>query len=185
MLPSFTHREYSPARRRFLKTSIAGVAVLAGSSFLVRRSLAATSPEASPYVWLESVDALIVRRLAPVLLSGALPDGKTRGRALDEIVFGFDLAVSYFPPAVRAEIRQLFDLLRNPVTRVLLAGVLASWENATPAQIGHFLNRWQHSRFLLLRSAYAALHDLTAGAWYGNPRSWPRTGYPGPPRLKR
>lgn len=183
-VPIHPPREHSPARRRFLQTSFAGVLVLAGTSSVVRRSLADTAVAANPYAWLEDQDALIVRRVAPVLLSGALPDGKAREQSVDEIVYGFDLAVSCFPPSVRGEIRQLFDLLRNSITRALLAGMLSSWEKATPAEIEHFLNRWEHSRFRLLRSAYAALHDLVAGAWYGNPRSWSRIGYPGPPALK-
>jgi hypothetical protein len=183
-VPIHSPREYNPARRRFLQTSFAGVLILASSSFFVRRPLADTVAATNPYAWLEDQDVLIVRRVAPVLLSGALPDGKAREQALDEIVYGFDLAVSYFPPSVRGEIRQLFDLLRNSITRFLLAGMLSSWENATPAQVEHLLKRWEHSRLRLLRSAYAALHDLVAGAWYGNPRSWPRIGYPGPPVLK-
>jgi hypothetical protein len=39
------------------------------------------------------------------------------------------------------------------------------------------------SGFMLLRSAYDALHQLVFAAWYGNPRSWPAIGYAGPPVL--
>jgi hypothetical protein len=35
----------------------------------------------------------------------------------------------------------------------------------------------------LLRVAYFALHELVFAAWYGDPQSWPRIGYPGPPEL--
>ena len=40
------------------------------------------------------------------------------------------------------------------------------------------------SRFALLRSAYAALHQLVFAAWYANPRAWAATGYGGPPSLE-
>jgi hypothetical protein len=35
----------------------------------------------------------------------------------------------------------------------------------------------------LLRSGYAALHQLVLAAWYGNARAWPAIGYGGPPSL--
>lgn len=36
-------------------------------------------------------------------------------------------------------------------------------------------------RFDLLKSGYAALHDLILGTWYAQPESWAAIGYPGPP----
>jgi hypothetical protein len=75
----------------------------------------------------------------------------------------------------------LFGLLGFAPARVLLAGLWPSW--ARPARRGRdFLQGWRTSRLGLLRSAYAALHDLTFGAWYGTPDTWPAIGYPGPPR---
>ncbi len=184
-MPYFPIGPTDPGRRRFLRTSLTGLVLLGTVSFLARRSVAApvSSAPAHSFHWLEAEDADIVRRIAPVSLAGALPEAEEQARALEQIVAGFDLAVSYFPPSVRAEIRQLFDLLRNSITRALLAGVWSSWERATPQEIEHFLNRWHGSRWQLLRGAYDALHDLIAGSWYGNPDSWKRIGYPGPPAL--
>jgi hypothetical protein len=171
-------------RRQFLKVSAAGALLLVSASVLVRRTaLGGSTHTTNSYSWLEPEDARVIRCVAPVLLAGALPAGKQADSAVDDIMFGFDLAVSYLPPSVRAEIRQLFDMLRNPITRALVAGMWVSWERASPEQIRHFLHRWQHSRLQLLRGAYGALHDMIAGSWYGNPRAWPRIGYPGPPKL--
>ena len=173
-----------PGRRRFLRVSAAGAVFLFAAGLLVRRSAQGNpAPTASPLRWLEPEDANIIRRIAPVLLAGALPAGPETEADLDEIVAGFDLAVSYLTPSVRAEIRQLLDLLRNSITRALVAGVWSSWHRASPERIRHFLHRWHRSRWQLLRGAYDALHDLIAGSWYGNPRAWSRIGYPGPPKL--
>jgi hypothetical protein len=46
-----------------------------------------------------------------------------------------------------------------------------------------FLESWRHSRFDLLKSGYAALHDIIFGAWYAHPDSWESIGYPGPPEV--
>ena len=69
------------------------------------------------------------------------------------------------------------------IARVLVAGLWPSWDEAGAEDIAGFLARWKESRFDLLRSAYLGLHELIIAAWYGNPRAWPRIGYPGPPEL--
>jgi hypothetical protein len=66
-----------------------------------------------------------------------------------------------------------------------MAGVSAPWLESSPESIVAFLERWRASRFALLQSAYQALHQLILAAWYGNPASWPATGYSGPPSLER
>jgi hypothetical protein len=49
--------------------------------------------------------------------------------------------------------------------------------------VAGFLAAWRSSRLALLQSAYAALHDLSFGAWYAQPESWTDIGYPGPPEI--
>jgi hypothetical protein len=66
----------------------------------------------------------------------------------------------------------------------LIAGVWSPWDEASPASIGTFLDRWRDSRLALLRSAYGALHQLLFAAWYGNSNAWPAIGYAGPPSLE-
>jgi hypothetical protein len=168
-------------RRRFLKLGLAGSALLAaaaGGLVLSRR------PETChPCQWIHQGDRQLLRALVPVMLAGALPSGRSGAQAIDEIITGVDVTVAHFPPTVRAEIRQLLWLLESPLTRPLLAGIWSPWSEAGVDAIQAFLNSWKHSRLDLKRVGYAALHDLVVGAWYANPLSWPRIGYPGPPAL--
>jgi hypothetical protein len=126
----------------------------------------------------------IVAALVPVLLEGALPgaDGSVEARA--EVVAGVEHAVAGLPPAARKELEQLFALLSFAPTRCLVAGVWSSWPDASRESVAAFLAAWRDSRFTLLRSGYGALHQLILAAWYGNTRSWPAIGYPGPPSLE-
>ncbi|MFL6649477.1 MAG: twin-arginine translocation pathway signal protein, partial [Sulfurifustaceae bacterium] len=129
-------------------------------------------------------DVVILGRIAPVVLAGALPrDAAQLNSAIAEIIAGIDMTIGYEPPAVRKEIRDLFNLLGSGVTRSLVAGMWQPWENASNESIQKFLTSWRNSRFDLLRSAYIGLTGLIIGSWYGNPRSWERIGYPGPPRI--
>lgn len=175
-----------PGRRHFLKTGIAGSVLLAmvGSNTLLTARSNASDKPCDTCLWLTQPDRVLLAALVPVMLEGALPSEPVEAkRAIKSVIKNFDQTVSYFTPAIRREIRQLLALLEFPLTRVLLTGALTAWEKEDTSTIRSFLKRWQTSRLALFRSGYGALHDLICGAWYANPRSWPRIHYPGPPRL--
>jgi hypothetical protein len=67
--------------------------------------------------------------------------------------------------------------------RLVIAGVRRPWREASPAEVAEFLESWRKSRIGLLQTGYAALHDLTFGAWYAQPDGWAAIGYPGPPEV--
>jgi hypothetical protein len=171
------------SRRTLLKVGAAG-----GAALLVARCL--YRPPATPPSSLQNANSLepaaraIVAAVIPALLDGALPKGAEASSARAETLAGVERAVAGLPPATRKELAELFSLLAFAPTRCLLAGVWSPWPEATSEAIALFLTRWRDSRFTLLRSAYAALHQLVLSAWYANPRAWPAIGYPGPPSLE-
>jgi hypothetical protein len=177
----------SLTRRRFLQTGLAGAIALA----LARAAYGPFSPQPSlapdrdfAYRVLGAAEQTLVAAIAPVLLNHALPDDAgARAQAIIAVVRGVDAAIAGLPPAVQEDIGSLFALLGFPITRRIVAGVRAPWLEAAPESIAAFLERWRTSRFALLNSGYRALHELITAAWYGNPASWPRIGYAGPPAL--
>ncbi|MBL0140933.1 MAG: twin-arginine translocation signal domain-containing protein [Betaproteobacteria bacterium] len=171
-----------PTRRQFLKVSIAAGAVLAGAGWLAWHR--GSAPFGS-YQWLDERSASITAALVPAVLEGALPTGEpARREAVRETIEAFDRAVSGLSPAVQKEIAQLFSLLGLAAGRFIVAGVRSPWAEATGEEVTAFLKRWRTSRFGLLRAGYQALTQLIIAAWYGNPASWARIAYPGPPTLE-
>jgi hypothetical protein len=174
-------------RRQLLRTGLGGAAVLAaaGAGYgLVTREPSAASDDGHHFTVLDGTQQTIVAAIAPVMLAGALPQSAAAHKtALRDVVRGVDTAVAALPPLVQDEVRQLFSLLGFPASRWLVAGIFSSWTAAKPADIDGFLTRWRYSPFPLLRSGYQALHQLVFGAWYANPISWARIGYPGPPEV--
>ena len=169
------------SRRTLLKAGIAGAAAL----LLARWLYPPTSPPARPTPSaLEPGAHAIVAAIIPVLLDGALPSGPEAPSARAEALAAVEEAIAGLPPATRNELADLFSLLGFPPTRCLVAGIWSPWPEATRESIASFLMRWRDSRFELLRSAYAALHQLVFAAWYASPRAWPATGYAGPPSLE-
>lgn len=157
-------------RREFLKTGLAGGVLL--------NIAGCTRPSA------DDGRTMVLSAVIPVMLAGSLPaDGAAQADLIGRTVAGVERAIAGLAPATQKEIGQLFDLLAFPLTRMLAAGIWSPWPQATPQAIGNFLESWRHSRFDLLKSGYAALHDLIFGAWYARPDTWAAIGYPGPPKV--
>ncbi|MGB7535874.1 MAG: hypothetical protein WBM19_09075 [Azonexus sp.] len=158
-------------RREFLKTGVGGALLL---------NIAACS---RPPVG--DRRAVVLAALIPVFLEGALPaSGEARSELIMRTIDGVGKAISGLSHATQKEIEELFDLLSFAPTRIIAAGIWSAWPEATPEAIGKFLESWRHSRFDLLKSGYAALHDLIFGAWYARPDTWAAIDYPGPPKVE-
>ena len=158
-------------RREFLKTGLGGALLL--------NIAACTRPSE------DGGRAAVLTALIPVFLDGALPaGGETRPELISRTVAGVDKAIAGLSLATQKEIGELFDLLSFAPTRMIAAGIWSAWPEATPEAIGKFLESWRHSRFDLLKSGYAALHDLIFGAWYARPDTWAAIAYPGPPKVE-
>lgn len=158
------------SRRQFLQTG------LLGSLLLGAAGCSASAAEAGRRA--------VLTALVPAFVA-TLPSGpEQRASAVARTVSGVEKAIAGLAPTTQAEIGQLFALLAFPPTRVLVAGVWPAWETARVSEVAAFLAAWRHSRFDLLRTGYAGLHDLVLGAWYAHPDAWTPIGYPGPPTLK-
>ncbi|MCC6198177.1 MAG: hypothetical protein IT518_27305 [Burkholderiales bacterium] len=169
------------SRRTFITAGLVGAAALVAAGWL-RGPYAPGS--GVPRRALDADGEALFGAVAPVLLAGALPAGAEARAALDEVLDGIDRAIAGLSPAARAELAQLVALLSLPPVRLGLARISPSWREAAPADVRAFLDRCRASSTLLLRATYDALHQLTFAAWYGNPKSWPAIGYPGPPALE-
>ncbi|MFC3532258.1 hypothetical protein ACFOLG_08680 [Vogesella facilis] len=158
-------------RRELLHTGLLG-----GLALTLAGRLAV--PPAAPGFAANLADRQLLAALARGML-GPLP-----ASAPLPVVDNVLTAIAGLPLALQAELRQLFDLLHNPLARRLLAGVAVPWPDASDEQVRAFLQRWRHSRFSLPRSGYQALHSLLYAGWYGDAASWPGIDYRLPAMMK-
>lgn len=173
-----------PTRRTFIKTGLAGSALLALAAAFHRQLDRAGKDVLVAGHPLGSALPRVVRAVAPVMLRGSFPEsGPARAAALERSVAGVAEAVAALSAAAQREVAELFALLDLAPTRIAVAGLGSDWEHAEPAEIEAFLRRWRSSGTDLLKSGYLALHDLVLGAWYADPSTWAEIRYPGPPVL--
>jgi len=126
----------------------------------------------------------VLGAIVPVMLAGALPiDSTGKSERVQSTIAGVDHAIAGLPSHARAELHDLFALLAFAPSRWLVAGLRQSWRESSADEIAAFLQQWRASGWALKQQAYLALHELVFAAFYADPASWPKIGYPGPPRL--
>jgi hypothetical protein len=166
------------SRRSFLKIGVFGAIALAAGGALYR--VARPAPPPGRFV-LDGDARAVLAALIPSMLGAVFPaEPAARAQALQTTAARVAGAVGGLPLATQKEVQDLFGLLALGPARRFLAGVPVSWNEATPQQVDAFLQSWRFHRIGLLQSAYQALHDLIAGAWYSDPAHWAAIGYPGP-----
>ena len=173
-------------RRTFLKVGVAGACVLAATRGLDRLVFAHDAQRGSlDLKKLANKDAECIAALAPAVLKGALPDDPVaRQVAINEVVEAFDRTVAGLSPAIQREVEELLSLLTFSLTRRFIAGVSKPWNEASEAEVSAFLSGWRQSRFAMLQQGYQALARVMIACWYGNPLSWGKIGYGGPPHAQ-
>ncbi|WP_404470719.1 hypothetical protein LG301_08870 [Vreelandella venusta] len=174
-MPSTTQVRLS--RRELLKLGAVTSVALTTVGVTATLTGCSSSEPATDYRILRSSDLPILGAILPALV-GAHPAMPAH---LPAALKRLDESLAYMSTHVHQDVYELLDLLSMRLTRGPLTGIWGHWENAEPAQVVHFLERWRDSRFDLLRQGHAALSQLLLMAWYALPASWEHTGYPGPP----
>jgi hypothetical protein len=120
---------------------------------------------------------VVFEAIARAVLDGSLPaaDAPERTGALRAHLARVDDVIAAFPEATRNELCQLIALLASMSGRVAIAGLSTDWAQASVAQLQGSLQ--------LRQQIYHALRDLTNAAYFSDPATWARIGYPGPREL--
>jgi hypothetical protein len=164
-------------RRTFLKAGLLSAAVLAAGGGWYRH----THPAPPRGFVLDGEARAALGAIVPAILADALPAAPAgRARAIAATTDRVHQAILGLPLHAQQEVQDLFGLLALAPARRLLTGVADGWAAAKEADVAAFLQDWRTHRFALMRTAYAALHDLVLGAWYSDPAHWEAIGFPGP-----
>jgi len=164
-------------RRTFLKAGLLSAAVLAAGGGWYRH----THPTPPRGFVLDGEARAALDAIVAAIVSGALPAAPAdRARSIAATTRRVHQTILGLPLSAQQEVQDLFGLLALGPARRLLTGIPDGWATAKEADVAAFLQDWRVHRLSLLRTAYAALHDLVLGAWYSEPAHWDAIGYPGP-----
>ena len=166
-------------RRTLLKlgaTSAALLAVVGGTAALVRPGLERGA--------LTAVGREVFHAIGLGVLDKTLPEQiAAKQAALTGLLSRIDVLISALPPHAQSELSQLLSILATSTGRRTMVGLATPWPEASPVQIRAALQGMRLSSLAVRQQAYAALHDITAGAYFSAQSTWPMLGYPGPLKI--
>jgi hypothetical protein len=166
-------------RRKLLKIGMASSAVLlvaGGAMVLLQPGLNGRVLSAGGREVFAAIGRAVLDRTLPA-------DPNARAAALHALMDRIDSVVQGLPPQAQGELAQLLALMASHAGRLALAGLATPWTEATVAEIQQALQGMRLSRLALRQQAYAALHDITASAYFSDASTWPLLGYPGPLKI--
>ena len=166
-------------RRTLFKLGVASAAVLAlGGGAAALLQLGLENGRLAP------AGREVFRAIGRGVLQGSLPsETAARQQALEGLLDRIDALTLALPPHAQAELSQLLSLVASAPGRQLVVGLGRAWPDASEAEIEQALQGMRRSALALRQQAYAALHDITAGAYFADASTWPQLGYPGPLKL--
>ncbi len=123
----------------------------------------------------------VFRAVGLGVLDKTLPEQPAaKQAALTGLLGRIDVLITALPSHAQAELSQLLSILATSAGRRVLAGLPTPWLEASPVQVQAALQGMRLSGLAVRQQAYAALHDITAGAYFSEASTWPMIGYPGP-----
>lgn len=170
------------SRRNLLKTGAIGVlAVGLGSIGLSLRETALrdNTPKLRVFDAREyAILCAVADRLCPRLGRGA-PGAIAldTGRVIDDLA---DLA----DPDTQRGIKLALRVFESALGGALLGERIAPFTQLDDASQDRVLAAWRDSRIGFRRTVYRALSSTILAAYWGDPRTWPRLAYDGPPKLE-
>jgi len=169
-------------RRRFLRTTLFGGALLSAAAIVGRhlsgyhldaataQKLKALSPK--EYLVLSAVAR---RLLAPDAADAPDPDTLEVALFVDRYLYGLD-------EGLRSDVRALLHLVEHGSGPFRLG--LTRFTHMTTAEQDRTLTDWAESSLTVRRQGFQALKSLALLGYYRHDRTWPLLGYSGP-TLKR
>ncbi len=103
--------------------------------------------------------------------------------ALEGLLTRVDTLVQGLAPHAQSELSQLLSLMASGAGRLAMAGLSTPWAESSVHDLQQALQGMRISGLALKQQAYAALHDITAGAYFSDSATWAALGYPGPMKI--
>jgi hypothetical protein len=165
-------------RRRFLRTSLLGGALL-GSAALVGRHLSGYSLDERLTRRLRALTAKEFLVFQAVMRRMVAPDQPGAPTA-DEVQAALfvDGYLTKLDEGSRSDVRALLHLLEHGSG--LFRFRTSRFTHMTAVEQDATLSDWEHSRWALRRRGFAALKTMAMLGYWRDDRTWPLIGYTGP-----
>ena len=167
------------SRRKFLRQTLAGAAVLSASRLFPSHILLAEELPTTPgdLLYFSPKEYLIIESVAERMIgppAAGQPAGMDVGVAAraDKFLAGAD-------EEVREQFHQLLSVFNAPFFTFLFDFRTSSFLAMSPADKDSYLEDWMTSKFGFRRQGFQALKRVCLSMFYTEQRSWKEIGYEG------
>lgn len=98
-----------------------------------------------------------------------------------DVALRADRLLARAEPEIADGVKTVLALFENGLTGALFLERTRPFTQLEPVDQDRVLLGWRDSSVLVQRTIARALMGLTTSLYYGDPRTWPGVGYPGPP----
>jgi hypothetical protein len=170
------------SRRRLLRAGLfGGLAVTAGSVALALQSTAPRGQLPQRLAVLTAQEyailAAIAARVAPAAGTGA------PGADALEVALRADALLARATLDAQKGLKLALVMFDNALPGALFGDRIRPFTRLSAAQQDRVLSSMRSSRVAFRRQLYAGLAGLIMALYWGDTRTWPRIGYPGPPSV--
>lgn len=174
-----TRRMAQPSfsRRRFLKETLLGVAVLSAARLLPSSLLIAQKQAAggNPLRYFTGQEFQIAKAVADRLIG---PPASGGPKASDVDVAGrADRFLSSADPEIQDQFHLLLAVFNSALAAFLFDFRFSSFLNMNPDQQDSYLDDWMTSRLAFRRTAFQGLKRLSMSMFYTDSHTWSEFGY--------
>jgi hypothetical protein len=169
----------SNSRRKFLKQTLLGTALLGVARAIPRSFLFAQSSGVIPgdLRFLSSQEYLILQAIAERIVGPQHDGGLSAGdigvaKRADEFLAAAD-------PEIQGQFHQLLTLFNAPLFTFLFDFRFSSFLNMKPEDQNSYLEDWMTSVLAIRRTGFQALKRLSLSMYYTDNRTWKEIGYEG------
>jgi len=162
-------------RRTLIKVGLVTGTVLV----VAAGSLALIQPARRDGKLTERGRAVFAAAAAGVLDTWLPAEPEARRRAVDAHLSRVEATLAGLPPALQAEVDELFTVLGSAAGRLALTGLRSDWAVATQAELTVALQGMRESSLAVRQQAFHAMRDLTNSSYLADASTWGAIGYPG------
>jgi len=169
----------SPSRRRFLKNTVLGLAVLSASKLFPRTLVRGLAPDviANQLRFFSEHEYMIVRVVTERIV-GPTPR-PAEGQHTIDVAQRADEFLSLADPEIQEQFHQLLSVFNGVVFAFLFDFRFSSFLDMNPEDQDSYLEDWMTSPLTFRRQVFVALKRLSLSMYYTEEQSWTEIGYTG------
>jgi hypothetical protein len=160
------------SRRRFLRTSLGGAAVLTAGGAIFGRWRPRTDTPSAVLKVLTGREARTLSAVAETMLPPR--EGFPSLEEVD-LIPRIDASMAKLHPDDLSDLKALLGLLEYGAP--LVGPTRGFFSALPPAERARYLESWEQSRFALKRTGFAAMKYFVMMYYYDHPRAWGGTGF--------